>query len=121
MIPSNSGQKGGFGPSRGFSSEVETGSRRENASDQESGSPFRINRNEAARGSRGCSAGGADRPLRKARDSVSPADQNREPRHWFMDTARLDRGLESPTAQKRLGFAATFPQDVSTAPGRVVA
>jgi hypothetical protein len=47
MVPSDSGDKGGFGPSRAFSSEVETGSRQENAPNQESRSPFRINRNGA--------------------------------------------------------------------------
>ena len=35
----------GFWPARAFSSEVETGSRQENASNQQSGAPFQFNRN----------------------------------------------------------------------------
>src|SRR5688500_6487969 len=40
-----------FGPARAFSSEVDTGSRQENASKQESRAPFRFHRN--GKGSRG--------------------------------------------------------------------
>src|SRR5882757_1631641 len=56
--------------SKAFSSEVETGSRRENASNQEARAPFRFNRNggfgaNTALASRSCELGGHGRPRRE--------------------------------------------------------
>src|SRR4051812_10574013 len=61
----------------------------------------------------------AQTAAQKGRDHVSSVHGNREADHWFIAPARLEMS-RVPSGAKRLGFAATFPQDVSNAPGRVL-
>ncbi len=71
--------------------------------------------------SRGCNGNGASDKVRRScrsRHRISPAVQNRSRTIGLWPLLGY-KTVESPAAQKRLGFAATFPQDVSTVPGRV--
>src|ERR1700756_3273486 len=77
---------------------------------------------QPSRGDRTPGASGAATDRLKAGGSVSPDHQNREREHWFMAPARIEQPRVPPRSssrsQKRLGFAATSKQDVSTVPGR---